>query len=81
MDLTSIQWLQHELLRIMMFNLHVDYPPCFVPSKFDFTSLISVRGKSKCPATPTAQRVHCMQQFKYCIHACDNVIFCDVPIY
>ena len=24
----------------MMISLHVDYPPCFVLSKFDFTSLI-----------------------------------------
>ena len=29
----------------MMFSLHVYYPPCFVSSKFDFTSLFSVREK------------------------------------
>ena len=28
-----------------MFGLHVDYPPRFVSSKFDFASLLSVREK------------------------------------
>ena len=27
-----------------MFSLHVDYPPCFVSSKFDFTSLARKMG-------------------------------------
>ena len=27
----------------MMFGVHVDYPPCFVTSKFDFGSLISAQ--------------------------------------
>ena len=29
----------------MMISLHDDYPPCFVSSKFDFTSLIFVGEK------------------------------------
>ena len=42
----------------MMISLHVDYPPCFVSSEFDFTSFIFVGEKwawTNCLATPTAR--------------------------
>ena len=50
----------------MMFGLYVDYPPCFVSSKFDFASLLSVRekrGRRNCLATPTVRRSRNLNQW------------------
>ena len=30
---------------VMMFGLHVDYPPCFVSSKFDFASFLCEKDR------------------------------------
>ena len=53
----------------MMFSLQVDYTPCFVSSKFDFTSLLSVREKggwTNCLATPTARRARNLKVWLPC---------------
>ena len=53
---------------VMMISLHVDYPPCFVSSKFDFTSLIFVGEKwgwTNCLATPTARGFRNLSSVSY----------------